>query len=114
MGNDKRPLLSNRLKLFMATMILANVAGNMWRPLLPLYLQDLGADVGQIGLFFTLGSIAPLLFQVFGGWLSDAIGRFGVLGFSPHVHDRRGALHIRHRRAAVDGPRRDARRTEPA
>jgi MFS family permease len=74
MGEDKRPLLTNRLKLFMATMILANVAGNMWKPLLPLYLQELGADVGQIGLFFTLGTVAPLFFQVFGGWLSDAIG----------------------------------------
>ncbi|NIV33013.1 MAG: hypothetical protein GWN58_27290, partial [Anaerolineae bacterium] len=67
MGDEKKPLLTNRLKLFMATMILANVAGNMWRPLLPLYLQELGADVGQVGLFFTLGAIAPLLFQVFGG-----------------------------------------------
>jgi MFS family permease len=94
MGDDKRPLLTNRLKLFMATMILANVAGNMWRPLLPLYLQELGADVGHIGLFFTLGSIAPLLFQVFGGWLSDAIGRLqavaigslaGVVGYAVYI-----------------------------
>jgi MFS family permease len=94
MSDDNRPLLTNRLKLFMATMILANVAGNMWRPLLPLYLQDLGADVGQIGLFFTLGSIAPLLFQVFGGWLSDAIGRLqavaigslaGVAGYAVYI-----------------------------
>ena len=94
MGDDKTPLLTNRLKLFMATMILANVAGNMWRPLLPLYLQELGADVGQVGLFFTLGAIAPLLFQVFGGWLSDAIGRLqaiaigslaGVVGYAVYI-----------------------------
>jgi MFS family permease len=94
MENDKRPLLTNRLKLFMATMILANVAGNMWKPLLPLYLQELGADVGQVGLFFTLGAIAPLLFQVFGGWLSDAIGRLqaiaigsvaGVAGYAVYI-----------------------------
>ena len=94
MRADKRPLLTNRLKLFMATMILANVAGNMWRPLLPLYLQELGADVGQVGLFFTLGAVAPLLFQLFGGWLSDAIGRLqavaigslaGVVGYAVYI-----------------------------
>jgi MFS family permease len=88
------PLLSNRLKLFMATMILANIAGNMHHPLLPLYLQELGAGVGQVGLFFTLGSVAPLLFQIFGGWLSDAIGRLqaiaigslaGILGYFVYV-----------------------------
>jgi MFS family permease len=94
MGKDDQPLLTSRLKLFMATMILANVAGNMWRPLLPLYLQELGAGVGQVGLFFTLGAIAPLLFQVFGGWLSDAIGRLqavaigslaGVAGYAVYI-----------------------------
>ena len=94
MGADSNPLLTNRLKLFMATMILANVAGNMWRPLLPLYLQELGADVSQVGLFFTLGAIAPLLFQLFGGWLSDAIGRLqaiaigslaGVVGYVVYI-----------------------------
>lgn len=73
------PLLSNRLKLFMGTMILANIAGNMHHPLLPLYLQELGAGVEQVGLFFTLSSVAPLLFQIFGGWLSDAIGRLQAI-----------------------------------
>lgn len=88
------PLLSNRLKLFMATMILANIAGHMHSPLLPLYLQELGAGVGQVGLFFTLGAVAPLLFQIFGGWLSDAIGRLqaiaigslaGILGYVVYI-----------------------------
>jgi MFS family permease len=79
MVREKTPLLSNRLKLFMGTMILANIAGQMYRPLMPLYLQELGADVGQIGLFFTLGAVAPLAFQIFGGWLSDAIGRLQAI-----------------------------------
>ena len=51
----------------------------MWRPLLPLYLQELGAGAGQIGLFFTLGAIAPLLFQVFCGWLSEPVGRLQAI-----------------------------------
>ncbi len=47
----------------------------MYGPLLPLYVQQLGASIEQIGLFFTLAMIAPLFFQILGGWLSDSIGR---------------------------------------
>jgi len=71
----KPPLMTPRLAAFMGAMILANISGNMHMPLLPLYLQKLGADVGQVGLFFTISAVAPLLFQIFGGWLSDSIGR---------------------------------------
>jgi len=63
----------------MGTMILANVGGQMDLPLRSLYLQELGANVNQIGIFFTLGAIAPLLFQIFGGWLSDSIGRLQAI-----------------------------------
>ena len=63
------------LKWFLGGMILANVAAMMYDPLLPLYLTHLGADIRQVGLFFTISAILPLLFQIFGGWLSDSIGR---------------------------------------
>jgi MFS family permease len=94
MKAKKPPLLTRRLLLFMGTMILANISGHMYQPLLPLYLQELGAGVGQVGLFFTLASIAPLAFQIVGGWLSDSIGRLqaiaigslaGVLGYFVYV-----------------------------
>jgi MFS family permease len=94
MEAKKTPLLTRRLLLFMGTMILANISGHMYQPLLPLYLQELGAAVGQVGLFFTLGAIAPLAFQILGGWLSDSIGRLqaiaigslaGVLGYFVYV-----------------------------
>lgn len=71
----KAPVLTRTLVILLFSMILANIGGNMWGPLLPLYVQDLGADVAQVGVFFTLSMIAPLLFQILGGWLSDAIGR---------------------------------------
>ena len=29
----------------------------------------------QVGLFFTIAAVLPLLFQIFGGWISDSIGR---------------------------------------
>ena len=72
----KRPkLLSPTLVVLLISMIAANIGGNMYGPLLPLYVQQLGASIEQIGLFFTLAMIAPLLFQILGGWLSDSIGR---------------------------------------
>lgn len=75
MTNEATPYISRRLLFFMGVMVLANIAGHMHMPLLPLYLEELGAGIGQVGLFFTLSSITPLLFQIFGGWLSDSIGR---------------------------------------
>lgn len=70
-----RPLLNNTLRLFMLTMVLANIAGHMYEPLLPLYLKSLNANVVQVGLFFTLSQIIPLALQILGGWLSDSLGR---------------------------------------
>ena len=71
----KQPLLNNTLKLFMLAMVLANIAGNMYGILLPLYLKDLGANIMQVGLFFTLSRIIPLALQILGGWISDTLGR---------------------------------------
>jgi len=85
----KENLLTPLLLLFMLAMILANLGGNMYGPLESLYLKELGASVGQIGLFFTLASLAPLLLQILGGWFSDSVGRlkavalgsiFGMVG----------------------------------
>jgi MFS family permease len=57
------------------SMVLANIGGNMYGPLLPLYLKDLNASVVQVGLFFTLAQIIPLALQILGGWISDSLGR---------------------------------------
>jgi len=71
----KEPLLNNLLKLFMTAMVLANIASTMYGSLLPLYLKDLNASVIQVGLFFTLARIIPLVLQILGGWISDSLGR---------------------------------------
>jgi len=42
---------------------------------IPVYLRSLGADVAQVGLFFTISAIAPVALMVLGGWLSDTMGR---------------------------------------
>lgn len=69
------PLLNGTLLLFMLAMILANIGGNMYGPLLPLYLKSLNASVLHVGLFFTLSQIVPLALQILGGWISDTLGR---------------------------------------
>ena len=74
-ANEKKPILNNTLKLFMGAMVLANIAGSMYGSLLPLYLKELDASVVQVGLFFTLSRIVPLVLQVLGGWISDTLGR---------------------------------------
>jgi MFS family permease len=75
----KEPLLSRLMLLFMFAMILANLGGNMYGGLLSLYLKDLGADITQIGLFFTLSQVIPLAMQILGGWVSDSIGRLRAI-----------------------------------
>ncbi len=75
MTEQRRPLLHANLRWFLLAMILANIAGQMGYSMMSLYLVDLGADVGQVGLVFTLASLVPTLLQILGGWLSDTIGR---------------------------------------
>ena len=66
-SNPKAPLLTPILRLFLVTMILANVAGAMYIGFIPLYLKSLGAEIAQIGLFFTISQIIPLVLQILGG-----------------------------------------------
>lgn len=79
------------MRWFMFAMVLANIAGSMFPMLLPIYLTELGASVGQVGLVFTLSSVVILVLQILGGWISDSIGRLraiaigglgGVFGFA--------------------------------
>lgn len=67
------------LLLLTLTMIVANTAGFMYLPLLPLYLASLGASVWQIGLFFTLQVVLSICFRILGGWISDHIGRLQTI-----------------------------------
>lgn len=89
-AEKKEPIISPILRWFMFAMILANTAAAMYPILLPIYLTDLGASVQQVGLVFTATSLVSLLLQIFGGWVSDSIGRLksiaigsvgGVIGF---------------------------------
>jgi MFS family permease len=86
----KEPLLSPILRWFMFAMVLANTGSSMYPMLMPIYLTELGASITEVGLIFTLTSAVVLVLQLFGGWVSDSIGRLrsiaigsvgGILGF---------------------------------
>jgi len=90
----KAPILTRLLLLFMLAMVLANLGGNMYGPLEALYLKELGAGVRQIGIFYTVSQIIPLLLQILGGWMSDSLGRLrsiaigsviGIFGYLPLI-----------------------------
>jgi MFS family permease len=82
---QKKPLLNSWLLLFIFAMILANIGGNMYGPLMPLYLQKLNASVAQVGLFFTLSRVIPLLLQIVGGYISDSLGRLRAIAIGSVV-----------------------------
>ncbi len=83
--SSKTALLTPMLLLFMLAMILANTGGSMYGPLEALYLKELGAGITQIGLFYTISQIVPLLLQILGGWLSDSIGRLRAIAIGSVV-----------------------------
>lgn len=85
MTPERKPLLNVNLRWFLLAMILANIAGQMGYSMLSLYLIDLGADVGQVGLVFTLASLVPTGLQILGGWLSDTIGRLRSIAIGSFI-----------------------------
>jgi MFS family permease len=80
-----KPMISPLLWLFLVAMIFANIGGNMYGPLMPLYLKELDASVAQVGWFFTISQIIPLLLQILGGWISDSIGRLRAIAIGSTV-----------------------------
>ncbi|MBN2149414.1 MAG: MFS transporter [Anaerolineales bacterium] len=85
MNTPKPPLLNVNLRWFLLGMILANIAGQMVYSMLSLYLVELGASVGQVGLVFTVASLVPMALQILGGWLSDTIGRLRTIALGSVV-----------------------------
>ena len=112
------PVLSPVLRWFMLAMVLANIGGMMTPLLMPIYLTELGAEITDVGLVFTLTSAFVLVLQVFGGWVSDSIGRLraiaigslgGILGyaamfFAPTWQWMIVALAVNHIPSALVGP----------
>lgn len=81
----KLPEIPRKLLFLTFTMIIANLAGGMYFPLLPLYLESLGASVQEIGFFFTMQVILAISFRILGGWISDTMGRLLTVAFGGMV-----------------------------
>jgi len=73
-AKTKPRIISNTLIVFMVAMVFANIASEMYVTMLPLYLKYLGADVLQIGMFFTISQIIPLVLQVVGDGYRTPLG----------------------------------------
>ncbi len=79
MTHEPSPLISIPLRWFLPATFLSGMSGRMYSLLLPLYLTRLGADVVQVGLVFTISSVVPIALPIFGGWISDTIGRLRAI-----------------------------------
>lgn len=84
-STPRRPVLNKNLRWFLLAMILANIAGQMAYSMLSLYLIELGASVAQVGTVFTVASLVPMVLQLFGGWLSDTIGRLRAIAIGSSI-----------------------------
>ncbi len=78
-------LLNPTMRWFMLGMILANTAGVMVYTFLPVYLADMHATVEQIGTVFSVASLVPMVMQIFGGWMSDTIGRLRTIAIGSAI-----------------------------
>ncbi len=98
MNKSLQPLLSRKMILFLVGLTFAEATRAMTAVQIPVFLREIGASVSQVGLFFTLTMIVPLVFGIFGGWISDSIGRLrailfgslaGILGYLPFAFAQR-------------------------
>jgi|SRR3990170_3273316 len=85
MNTVRKPLINSDLRWFMFGMVLANTAAQMAYSMLSLYLVDLGASIGQVGMVYTVASLAPMLLQLAGGWISDNIGRLRAIAIGSTI-----------------------------
>lgn len=67
--------LPSKFKVLLVSMVIANIGSGIFGPFLALYIKDLGADIAQVGIYFTIMAVAPVAFRILGGWVSDNLGR---------------------------------------
>lgn len=93
-SKSRQPLITRRTAFLLLGMAFSEAAIALTMVQIPVYLRELGASVEQVGFFFSVALVFPLLLRTFGGWLADAIGRVrsmsfggvaGVLGFAAYA-----------------------------
>jgi MFS family permease len=98
MNKSLQPLLSRKMIIFLIGLTFVEATRAMTAVQIPIFLREIGASVSQVGLFFTLTMVVPLVLGIFGGWISDSIGRLqailfgslaGILGYLPFAYAQR-------------------------
>ncbi len=67
--------IEQNVSVLSLTVMFILIAFFSWYPVLPLYLQELGANDFQVGFSYTLLTLSSTLMQFLGGILSDQFGR---------------------------------------
>ncbi len=65
--------------IFLIGMALTQLSISMPLIQIPVYIRELGASISDIGVFFTVSMVFPLVVKVFGGWLADSVGRLRII-----------------------------------
>jgi MFS family permease len=71
--------IDRRIVIFLIGMALTQFSTVMPLIQIPVYIRELGASIIDVGVFFTVSMIFPLLVKLLGGWLSDSLGRLRVI-----------------------------------
>ncbi|MGD8555345.1 MAG: MFS transporter [Anaerolineales bacterium] len=72
-------LITWRLVMFLLGMALVEASRTLTMVQVPVYLREQGANIREIGLFFTIALVFPLILRILGGWFSDSVGRLRAL-----------------------------------
>jgi len=67
--------IEQNVSVLSLTVLFVLIAFFSWFPILPIYLQELGANDFQVGFSYTLIALSFTLMQFLGGILSDHFGR---------------------------------------
>jgi len=67
--------IEQNVSVLSLTVLIILIAFFSWYPVLPIYLQELGANDFQVGFSYTLLALSSTLMQFLGGILSDQFGR---------------------------------------
>lgn len=67
--------IEQNVSVLSLTILFILIAFFSWYPVLPIYLQELGANDFQVGFSYTLLALSSTLMQFLGGILSDQFGR---------------------------------------
>ena len=67
--------IEQNVSVLSITVLFVLIAFFSWYPVLPIYLQELGANDFQVGFSYTLITLSYTLMQFLGGILSDHFGR---------------------------------------